>query len=234
MKKIALLVSLLAFACNSSQKTVADKTSDSKAIADPTPFAVSITEAELKEHLFIYASDEFEGRETGQPGQKKAVAYLANQYKKLGIVAAQKDGNYFQKVALELNKLPNGSIAINDKAYENGENLLTFSAANGNFNEIIYAGYGIEDEKYSDYSNIDVTGKIILIKAGEPTNSDGTYVISGNSEKSVWSNMSESIGKRFEAAEKKGAKGVFYFDENNFGRFQSRFDYMKKNDSGRM
>ncbi|SMC75028.1 M28 family peptidase [Cellulophaga tyrosinoxydans] len=234
MKKIALLVSLLAFACNSSQKTVADKTSDSKAIADPTPFAESITEAELKEHLFIYASDEFEGRETGQPGQKKAVAYLANQYKKLGIVAAQKDGNYFQKVALELNKLPNGSIAINDKAYENGENLLTFSAANGNFNEIIYAGYGIEDEKYSDYTNIDVTDKIILIKAGEPTNSDGTYVISGNSEKSVWSNMSESIGKRFEAAEKKGAKGVFYFDENNFGRFQSRFDYMKKNDSGRM
>ncbi|MBO0592596.1 M28 family peptidase [Cellulophaga sp. E16_2] len=234
MKKIAFVVTLLAMACNSSQKTVSDTTSETIATMDPKPFAETITEAELKEHLYIYASDEFEGRETGKPGQKKAVEYLAEQYKKMGIPAAQADGNYFQNVPLTVSKLPEGTITINGKTYNNGEGLLTFTAAEGSYSDLVYAGFGIEDEKYSDYSAIDVTDKIVLIKAGEPMNADGTYVISGSTEKSVWSNLSESVGKRFEAAQAKGAKGVFYFDENNFARFESRFDYMKKNDSGRM
>jgi hypothetical protein len=234
MKKIAFAVTLLAMACNSSQKTVSDTTTETIVPMDPKPFAETITEAELKDHLYIYASDEFEGRETGEPGQKKAVEYLAEQYKKMGIPAAQADGNYFQNVPLTVSKLPEGTITINNKTYNNGEGLLTFTAAEGTYNEIVYAGFGIEDTKYSDYSTVDVTDKIVLIKAGEPMNADGTYVISGNTEKSVWSNLSESVGKRFEAAQAKGAKGVLYFDENNFARFQSRFDYMKKNDSGRM
>ncbi|AIY14825.1 M28 family peptidase [Cellulophaga baltica] len=234
MKKIAFVVTLLAMACNSSQKTVSDTSSEAKTAMDPKPYAETITEAELKEHLYIYASDEFEGRETGKPGQKKAVEYLAEQYKKMGIPAAQADGNYFQNVPLTVSKLPEGTITINGKTYNNGEGLLTFTAAEGTYNDIVYAGFGIEDEKYSDYSAIDVTDKIVLIKAGEPMKADGTYVISGGTEKSVWSNLSESVGKRFEAAQAKGAKGVLYFDENNFARFESRFDYMKKNDSGRM
>jgi hypothetical protein len=235
MKKIVLFTSLLAIACNSSQKTVSDAVSDVKtAVVDAKPYAETITEAELKEHLYIYASDEFEGRETGEPGQKMAVEYLANEYKKLGIPAAQANGDYMQKVGLKLSKLPTGAIKVDGKNYANGEGLLTFSAAEGNYNELVYVAYGIEDENYSDYKNLDVKGKLVLIKAGEPTNADGTYVISGTSEKSVWSNMSESVGKRFEAAKNNGAKGVFYFDENNFGRFKSRFDSMKANDSGRM
>jgi len=43
-------------------------------------FAKTITQKELKEHLYIYASDEFEGRETGSEGQKKAVNYIRDFY----------------------------------------------------------------------------------------------------------------------------------------------------------
>ncbi len=234
MNKLPLFVVLLAMACNSSQKTVDKKATDSKSEIDPKPYAETITEAELKDHLYIYASDEFEGRETGKPGQKKAVEYLAEQYKKLEIPAAQANGDYFQKVALEVSKVPSGTISVNGKTFKNGEGVLTFTEAKGDFTEVIYAGYGIEEENYSDYNNIDVKGKIILVKAGEPKNDNGTYVISGTSEKSKWSNMSEAISKRFELAEKKGVKGILYYDTNNFKRFKSRFDYMKKNDSGRM
>ena len=46
----------------------------------PLRYAASITVEELKDHLFVYASDEYEGRNTGEPGQKKAVAYLKNFY----------------------------------------------------------------------------------------------------------------------------------------------------------
>ena len=43
-------------------------------------FAKTITAKDLGKHLFVYASDEFEGRNTGEPGQKKAVNYLKEFY----------------------------------------------------------------------------------------------------------------------------------------------------------
>ncbi|MGB6152357.1 MAG: M28 family peptidase [Pricia sp.] len=236
MKNIAFLALGLAMACNSSQPAVSgpSETPSSAEAANPTTFAKTITEAELKEHLYTYASDEFEGRETGEPGQKKAVEYLKAEYEALGIPAAQKDGGYFQKVPLEVSQLPTGSVTVNGKEYPLGEGLLTFSKASGTYDNIIYVGYGIEEGDYSDYKGLDVDGKVILIKAGEPQNKDGSYTLSGSDEKSIWSNMSESIGKRMELASSKGASAVFYFDESNYGRFKSRFDYMKNNDSGRM
>ncbi|MEQ9582252.1 MAG: M28 family metallopeptidase, partial [Arenibacter sp.] len=63
---------------------------------------------------------------------------------------------------------------------------------------------------------------------------DGTYTLSGSKEASVWSNMSESIGKRMELAVSKGAKGVMYFDPANFGRFKNRFNFIQGKDSGSM
>ncbi|WP_318308226.1 M28 family peptidase [Flagellimonas crocea] len=231
MKKLSLLVLGLAFACNSSQKTVAEAP---KPVADPIPYAETITQDNLKEHLFTYASDEFEGRETGTPGQKKAVEYLKAQYESMGIPPAQSNGDYFQKVPLEMSKVPEGSLTINDKAFELGEDVLTFSQAKGNYDNIVYVGYGIEDGDYSDYTGVDVTGKFVLIKAGEPVGDNGVYEITGNMEKSVWSNASEAIGKKRDIAKEKGAIGVLYYDMLTFPRFQGYFQFMKNNNSGRV
>ncbi len=230
-----MLVALgLSMACNSSQKTISQQTESAKKVVSPEVYASSITEEDLKEHLYIYASDEFEGRNTGEPGQKKAVEYLKARYVELGIPAAKADGDYFQNVPLVISKLPEGSVSINGKEFTNGDGLLTFTAAQANLNTIAYVNYGIEEGNYSDYSNIDVKGKIVLIRSGEPTNDDGTYTLSGTSQKSVWSNMSESIGKRMELAASKGAIGVFYYDEENYGRFKNRFNHMKNRDNGSM
>ncbi len=232
MKKLILLAAVCAVGCNSSQKTV--KEVAEKRTISVTELAETITEEELKEHLYIYASDEYEGRETGTEGQKKAIAYLKTAYEKLGISAAKDNGDYFQKVPLEISKIPSGKITINDVEYSLGEHILSFSKAIDTLNGFVYAGYGIEDENYSDYQNIDVSDQYVLIKAGEPIASDSNYVISGTQEKSVWSNVSESLSKRIKIAKDKGAKGIFYFDENNFSRFKSRFDYRKSADSGSM
>ncbi|WP_300025284.1 M28 family peptidase [uncultured Maribacter sp.] len=234
MKKTLFLLVATAISCNSSQKTVNDVSTEASKTASEITFAKSITETELKEHLYIYASDEFEGRETGQPGQKKAIAYLKAEYEKLGIPAAKTDGNYFQDVPLEISKLPKGKLSVNETDFSIGEHVLTFAAANTSVNEIIYVGYGIEDDSYSSYNDIDVTGKIVLLKSGEPKKSDGNYVISGNTETSIWSNMSESLTKRIQIAVDKGAIGVLYYDTDNFNRFKRRFESMKQNNSGRM
>lgn len=234
MKKIFLLASLVIASCNSSQKTISTNTIVPVKEPNPITYAETITEEELKEHLFIYASDDFEGRETGKPGQKKAISYLKKHYEALGIPAAQPNGDYFQKVPLEIGKVPTGNISINGDSFELGKDIITFTAAEGNPEEIVYVGYGVEDEGYSDYNELDVTGKIVLIKSGEPLNNDGTYLLSGSEKKSVWSNMSEAIGKKTLLAFSKGAIGALYYDTQNFARFMRYFDYMKTNNSGRM
>ena len=56
-----------------------------KALAQPHPaekYAASITVAFLKTQLTAIASDEFEGRETGTDGQRKAAAYIESQFEK--------------------------------------------------------------------------------------------------------------------------------------------------------
>ncbi|NAY91155.1 M28 family peptidase [Muricauda sp. JGD-17] len=233
MKQIAILALGLALSCNTSQKTVSEKAQGPKSI-DPVTYAQTITEEELKDHLYVYASDDFEGRETGKPGQKKAVEYLKSQYEALGIPAAKEDGDYFQKVPLEVSKVPEGNMMIGDDTFSLGEDILTFSAAEGEFQEIVYVGYGIEEGTYSDYGSLDVSGKLVLIKAGEPIDQNGNYSISGTPEKSVWSNMSEAMQKKTELAAAKGAKGVLYYDTTNFPRFKRYFEYMKTNNSGKM
>ncbi|MGB5385223.1 MAG: peptidase, partial [Eudoraea sp.] len=222
MKNILFIVSALFVACNSSQKTVGEQTSvaQTEVIADPQAFAVTITEKELKEHLYIYASNEFEGRETGKPGQKKAVDYLKTNYEAMEIPPAKEDGSYLQKVPLEFPKVPMGSIMAGETEYELGTDFLTFAPSAGNFDEIIYVGYGIEDKGYSDYQGLDVSGKLILIKSGEPVNEDGTYVISGSSKQSVWSSRSDAPGARLQLARSKGDKGVLYYDPDNYDRYK--------------
>jgi len=235
MKKILFISFGLLIACNTSQKTVSElAVSTTKVTADPRAYAATITEKELKEHLYIYASDEFEGRETGKPGQKKAVDYLKTNYESMEIPAAKEDGNYFQEVPLEFPKVPTGSIMSGETEYELGTDFLTFAPIEGNFDEIIYVGYGIEDKGYSDYEGLDVSGKLILIKSGEPVNEDGTYVISGSSKKSVWSSRSDAPGARLQLARSKGVKGVLYYDPANYDRYKRYFDYLKESDKSKL
>ncbi|WP_222983996.1 M28 family peptidase [Flagellimonas meishanensis] len=233
MKHTALLVLGLAISCNTSQKTVSE-TAQTQKPTNPVAYAQTITEEELKEHLYIYASDDFEGRETGKPGQKKAVEYLKSHYEAMGVPAAQTSGDYFQKVPLEVSNVPVGNIIIGNATLALGEDFLTFSAAEGDYDALVYVGYGVEEGNYSDYDGVDVTGKLVLMKAGEPMDESGNYIVSGTAEQSVWSNMSEAMQKKTELATEKGAAGVLYYDTANFPRFKRYFDYMKANNSGKM
>ena len=227
-KTLSLSLVGLLLACNSSQKTVIPEV---KQVASPEVYAETITEAELKEHLYIYASDEYEGRETGELGQKKAIAYLKAEYENLNIRAAKNNGDYFQKVPLEVAQMPTGSLMINGTAFTLGKDFISFNDAGANFNEIVYAAYGIEEGAYSDFKNIDISNKLVLIKDGEPTNSDGTYFLTGTEKPSNWS---EDPMKRIQFAMDKGAKGVLLYSPNLFPRVLAYYNRSKNSSSGRM
>ena len=67
-----------------------------------TEYAKSITPNELKELLYVYASDYFEGRETGTRGQKKAVDFIRQFYSSHAINAAHGTEDYFQPMELNI------------------------------------------------------------------------------------------------------------------------------------
>lgn len=57
----------------------------------------SITPEELRQHVAYLASDELEGRASGEPGLRMAAAYLAAYLETYGLKPAGDDGTYFQK-----------------------------------------------------------------------------------------------------------------------------------------
>ena len=59
-------------------------------------YSETITTEDLKKHLEILASDEYEGRETGKKGQKKAAKYISNHFQNIGIPPYKKK-TYYQK-----------------------------------------------------------------------------------------------------------------------------------------
>ena len=60
---------------------------------NPATYAKTITTDDLRKHLYIVAGKEMEGRETATPGQKKAAAYIENQFRSLGLLPGNK-GDY--------------------------------------------------------------------------------------------------------------------------------------------
>lgn len=132
MKKILFLASALVLvACGSSKDATTTVKADDN-VDYAAKYASTITAKDLGAHLFVYASDEFEGRNTGDAGQKKAVSYLKDFYVKQGIKSPLKVDNYFQKVpAAYMNKLSRrGNL-------KDSENVLAFIEGSEKPNEIL-------------------------------------------------------------------------------------------------
>jgi hypothetical protein len=86
----AALIVLLLVGCSSNKNSSKD--------VSPEKYLSEIKAENLSKHLYIVASDEMEGRNTGEPGQKKAGEYLIDQYKKMGISYPKGADNYYQPI----------------------------------------------------------------------------------------------------------------------------------------
>ncbi len=236
MKKILLIfcVSGLILSCGTSTKSNASSSKESEtSIVDPSEYASTITSEELKTMLYKYASDEFEGRETGEKGQKMAVEYLKVQYKAMGIPTPLGGDNYFQEVPLEKQKATEAKLSVNGKAFKSFEHHLVLAASESmaiSVNDMVFVGYGIDAENYSDYKNVDVKGKIILVKSGEPKDTDGNYVTSGTTEETKWSSGRQSMSSKKVAATEHGAKGMLLMDNDLFTKYAPY--YVRQSESG--
>jgi Zn-dependent M28 family amino/carboxypeptidase len=178
-------------------------------------YAATITTHDLKKHLTIIAGDEMEGRETGTPGQRKAATYIEKQFKLLGLKAIPALKGYQQLYPLYKDSLVSSELTIDGKATEFGKDYYCQSniSETGTFtgSKIILVGYGIDDTNYSDYTGMDVAGKIVLFFSGEPKK-EGKYLVSGTTKSSEWSYPGTE--KKLATAAAKGAVGALVINTN--------------------
>ncbi|MBN4082862.1 MAG: peptidase M28 [Lutibacter sp.] len=123
---LLILGSIAIISCGSNHIT---RHNDSSIVTGEiaTTFANTITANDLKDHLYRIASDEFEGRETGEIGQKRAADYLKSFYIESGIASPYGGSDYFQSIPTEhLRESINPS-----------ENVVAFIEGSKNPNEII-------------------------------------------------------------------------------------------------
>ncbi|RYJ42562.1 M28 family metallopeptidase [Flavobacterium beibuense] len=93
MNKLFMLsLSCLVLSCGSTNKKNKDYIPE---------YMNTITAANLKKDLYVVASDEMEGRNTGEEGQKKAGKYLISQYEENGISYPKGADGWYQPVPSE-------------------------------------------------------------------------------------------------------------------------------------
>ena len=170
--------------------------------ANPQKIAASITEEDLKKHLYIIAGEEMEGRETATEGQRKAAAYIEQHFRSLGLLPGN-NGSYQMAFPVYRDSLVGSRISVNGKEYQLNRDFqpvlqLTRSGSQF-FSEVVFAGHGIVDSAYDDYAGKDVRGKLVLLLDGAPA--------SYKSNRKGFRAPGGLYGKYFSAV-KKGAAGV--------------------------
>ena len=165
-----LLLAIPAFciiACGSQKETVTTpvKEEATKTVVSSiaTTYANTITAAEMKTDLYIYASDEFEGRDTGEPGQKKAVEFLKKEYQKMGIPSAYGTDNYFQNIPVAY---------FEGKANNDSENVLAYIEGSEKPDEVLVLSAHLDHIGHHDgeiYSGADDdgSGTVALLEMAE-------------------------------------------------------------------
>ena len=123
-------------------------------------YAKTITAGDLKTHLSILASDEYEGRETGKKGQKMAAKYIADYFKKLGLEAPV-EGSYFQSFDLTESSIGSVYFRRGEEQKKGVEDFIYYSSAETSGEEyinIIVADE--EDSMIKRYKNAYVIYKV--------------------------------------------------------------------------
>lgn len=132
---------------------------------NPREYAATISQQDLKKLLTIIASDSLEGRETGTRGQKMAAAFIAEEFKQLGlhpVVPTQTGPSFLQNFTLE-NYAENGIyLGSGDNRFSLGDDIL-FAGLNGMEHPLKNKIVFIPHEKTKNFAGIKIRDNIVLV-----------------------------------------------------------------------
>ncbi|CAN5876858.1 M28 family metallopeptidase [soil metagenome] len=139
-----------------------------------------IDPARMSAIVKVMASDAFEGRSPGSPGEAKTVDYLIDQFKALKLEPAGDKGGWTQEVALQKLQVQPGarlSVAVAGKAtvleQSRQINVTTLrpvdhvSIANA---PMVFVGYGVKapERGWDDFKGYDLKGKVAVFLINDP------------------------------------------------------------------
>src|SRR5690606_10631532 len=128
----------------------------------------------------VLASDQFEGRAPGSPGGEKTVAFIKDQFERIGLQPGF-DGSWYQTVPM-VETTADESTVLTLQPAKGESRTLAFGddmvigtrTAQANVkvddSELVFVGYGVNapEQDWNDYAGLDVTGKTVVILVNDP------------------------------------------------------------------
>ncbi len=168
---------LLLFPCFMSFQLMAQKANLEADAAVLKKYMKTITAEELKDHLYILASDDFEGRETGTKGQAMAATYVSKHFLKNGLEGPVKDSPnpYYQTIPFRSSSVTNAKMgnANYEAAFKQDFVPSSSFSLEPSTKELVFLGYGIEKDGYNDFEGLDIKDKGVVLIDGTPAGKDG-------------------------------------------------------------
>ncbi|HET8657169.1 MAG TPA: M28 family metallopeptidase, partial [Longimicrobiaceae bacterium] len=166
------LAAALALAAGACART------DPPAAPSAAPEGESITAASLLGHIEVLASDRFEGRALATPGEDSTIAYLTDQFRRMGLVPGNPDGTYVQSVPMiGFTPKPDASFHAGGRtiALRFPEDYVAYSRRvqpriDVHGSDLVFVGYGVQAPEYDwdDFKDVDVRGKTVVILINDP------------------------------------------------------------------
>lgn len=189
----------------------------SPAAAAPLPSPISAVR--IKEHVRILSSNAFRGRGPTQAGEAKTIEYLARQFAAAGLKPAGPDGSWFQEVPLV--RYDRGPVRIGAAIggipipLRVGRDVTVSSRILGQTRiqnaPIVFGGYGVVAPQlgFDGYRDADLTGKVVLVLAGDPDFEAGRDLGFGGRALA----FAGRTGEKIAAAQARGAIAVITIHE---------------------
>jgi Zn-dependent M28 family amino/carboxypeptidase len=141
--------------------------------------ASPVDPARLEQHIKVLSDDSFEGRGPATEGEKKSIAYIADQMKQIGLAPAGPNGSYFQDVPLNRFLTKNVVMSITEggqtKAFTQGEQAVIQTKLPRDHISIkdaplVFVGYGVKapERNWDDFKGVDLKGKIMVVLVNDP------------------------------------------------------------------
>lgn len=179
-------------------------------------------------HIKVLASDAFEGRGPGTPGEDKTVAYLVDTFKAMGLKPGNPDGTFVQEVPLVgfTAKSTSGSIQVGSTTIDlkTSADWVAVSRRFANDSvsvegsDVVFVGYGVVAPEYGwdDYKDVDVRGKTIVMLVNDPAVPDPAHP--GELDPNLFKGRAMTYYGRwtykYEIASKKGAAAALIVHES--------------------
>ena len=163
----------------------APKDSAAPSEAVPPEALAAIDTATIMAHVRALADDSMLGRAPGSLGEDRAVAYIENQFKALGLAPGNTDGSYIQNVPLvAITADPKMTLAIKGpggKSLKYRDDFVAWTrhvvpSVEIKDAELVFVGYGVQAPEYSwdDFKGQDLSGKILVMLVNDPQLVDTT------------------------------------------------------------